>query len=238
MILKKKWIDIMTENNTGVYSLTQQGLITLIQEVDDLFSQTYKDEGEPNDLRLYNIYNEITSHFTTVNESNNYWADMVIPVSSWTWRDKSIFGKLILRLTQYLGFYKKLLTDKGLARSVVTHRSYSNEGESDGDNRGFISETPRITLDNFEDAIKYASNLQKNTDHTESSTSGESDLTVTSKSYDEEERNMKYIFYNDLCDFIREIPSWLYKEYSLDSMPQDLIRRYYMEYFKDMYERR
>ena len=35
MILKKKWIDIMTENNTGVYSLTQQGLITLIQEVDD-----------------------------------------------------------------------------------------------------------------------------------------------------------------------------------------------------------
>lgn len=239
MILKKKWIELMTENNTGNYALNQTGLVNLIHEVDQLFSESYKDgETITNDNRLYNIYNEITSHFTTVTEADNYWKDLPIFVSSYNWRDKSVFGETVLRLTQYLGFYKKILTDKGIARSVVTHREYSNEGESDGTNRGYNSETPRITLDNFDDAIKYASNLQKNTDHTESSTSGDSDLTVSSKSWDEEEKNLKYMFYNDLCDFIRQIPMYIYSKYSLDSMPAMDIREEVFNYFKDLYERR
>ena len=93
-------------------------------------------------------------------------------------------------------------------------------------------------MDNFDDAIKYASNLQKNTDHVETSNSGESDLSVSSKSWDEEEKNLKYIFYNDLCDYIRQIPRLIYSKYSLDSMPSiDLVEETF-KYFKDMYERR
>lgn len=228
----------MQENNTGNYSLTQAGIISLIEEVDLLFSQSVGDENSTNLNRIKNIYTEITSHFTNPTEADNYWADMPIFVSSWNWKDKSIFGETILRLTQYLGFYKKILTDKGLARSVVTHREYSNSGESDGTNKNFNSETPRITLDNFDDAIKYASNLAKNVDHTESSTEGESDLGVTSKSWEEEEKNLKYIFYNDLCDYIRKIPHWIYSQYALDTAPQDYIREETFKYFKDMYERR
>ena len=238
MILKKTWIEIMTENNVGVYSLSQSGLVALFGEVDLLFSQLVEGEESANLNRLTSIYTEIINHFTTTTEADNYWADMPIYVSSYNWRNKSVFGKTILRLTQYLGFYKKLLTDNGLARSVVTHRTYSNEGESDGTNKGYDSKTPQINIANFDDAIKFASSLNKNEDHTESSTSGESALTVTSKSWEEEERNLKYLFYNDLCDYITQIPDWIYSEYALDSMPQDEIRIQTFKYFKDMYERR
>ena len=228
----------MLENNAGNFAFQTQGMTDLITEVDALFTATYSEVYGANDHRLLYIYNEIADYYLTNNETYNYWADMPIYVSSYRFKDKTPFGELNLRLTQYLGFYKKILTDKGLARSVTTHREYSNEGESDGNNKNFNSETPQINIDNFDDAIKFASNLAKNEDHTESSTSGESDLSVTSKSWEEAEKNMKYIFYNDLCDFLRKIPQWLYSQYALDSMPTpDLVKETF-NYFKDIYERR
>lgn len=239
MILKKRWIEVIRQNNTGNYALNQIGLINLIDEVDLLFSKSVNGESATNDHRIKNIYQQIIDKFVTNTEAENYWADMPIFVSSWNWKDKSVFGQIVLRLTQYLGFYKRILTDKGIARSVVTHRTYTNEGESDGTNKGVNAETPQMIINDFEDAIKhYASDIKKNTDHTESSTSGESDLSVESKSWEEEEKNLKYIFYNDLCDFIRKIPMWIYQQYSLDSAPQDYIREETFKYFKDLYERR
>lgn len=238
MILKKKWIEILQQNNTGNYSLSQAGLVSLIEEVDALFTSQYDSTEGANDNRLKNLYNEIITHFVTNTTADNYWADMPIFVSSWNWKDKYPFGLLVLRLTQYLGFYKKILTDNGLARSVVTHREFSNSGESDGTNRAYETETPQIELENFEEGIKYASALNKNVDHSESSSSGDSDLTVSSKSWDEEEKNMKLVFYNDLCDFVREIPQWIYSQYAIDSLPSDEIVRETFNYFKDMYERR
>ena len=216
------------------------GLYTLIAEVDSLFTKQCLQDNTSliNYNRLKNIYDEVTGHFLVNTAEDNYWADMPIYVSSYLFKDKRPFGELVLRLTQYLGFYKRILTDKGLARSVITHREYSNEGQSDGNNKNFNSETPQITLNNFDDAIKYASNLSKNEDHNESSTSGESDLSVSSKSWDEEEKNLKYIFYNDICDFIRKMPQWIYEQYSIDSMPAfDLVKETF-NYFKDIYERR
>lgn len=238
MILKKTWIEILQQNNTGNYSLSQAGLLALIQEVDALFTSQYKSGTGVNDYRLTNIYTEIVSHFVVNTKADNYWADMPIFVSSYSWKDKTPFGETILRLTQYLGFYKKILTDKGLARSVITHREYDNRGNSDGTTKSYNSETPQISLDNFDDAIKYASNLAKNEDLTHSRTYGDSDLTVSSKSWDEEEKNLKYLFYNDLCDYMRQIPRYIYSEYSLDTAPADFIVEETFKYFKDMYERR
>ena len=240
MILKKKWIELLQENNVGDYSINNLSIYRLIADVDLLFTQqclqTTSQEVNFNRLKL--IFDEITGHFLTNTEEDNYWADMPIFVSSYNFKNKAPFGELLLRLTQYLGFYKKILTDKGLVRSVITHRDYSNSGSSDGNNKNFNSETPQINLTNFDDAIKYASNLTKNEDHSESETSGESDLTVSSKSWDEEEKNLKYIFYNDLCDFLRKIPQWIYSQYALDSMPTiDLVKETF-NYFKDIYERR
>ena len=237
MILKKKWIELLQENNIGDYSVNSAGIYALITEVDDLFTKQCNPDAN-NYNRIKRLYDEITDHFLTNTEADNYWADMPIFVSSYNFKNKTPFGELVLRITQYLGFYKKILTDKGLARSVVTHREYSNTGESDGNNKNYNSETPQINLDNFDDAIKYASNLSKNEDHTESSTSGDSDLTVSSKSWDEEEKNLKYIFYNDLCDFIRKMPQWVYAQYSLDTMPAYDIVKETFNYFKDIYERR
>ena len=237
MIQKKKWIEILQENNVGDYAVNQLGLYALITEVDDLFTKQCNPLAT-NYNRLKNIFNEVVDHFLTNTVADNYWADMPIFISSYNFKNKAPFGELVLRLTQYLGFYKKVLTDKGIARSVVTHRSYSNQGESDGNNKNYNSETPQINIDNFDDAIKFASNLAKNEDHTESSSSGESDLDVKSKSWDEEEKNLKYIFYNDLCDFVRKMPQWIYSQYALDSMPfPDLIQETF-NYFKDLYERR
>ena len=237
MILKKKWIELLQENNVGDYSVDSLGIYALITEVDNLFTYQCNPDAT-NYNRIKRLYEEIVDHFLTNVEADNYWADMPIFISSYKFKDKSPFGELLLRLTQYLGFYKRILTDEGLARSVVTHREYSNTGESDGNNKNYNSETPQITLNNFDDAIKYASNLSKNEDHTESSTSGDSDLSVKSKSWDEEEKNLKYIFYNDLCDFIRKMPQWIYAQYSLDSMPSYDIVKETFNYFKDMYERR
>ena len=238
MILKKKWIELLQENNVGNYSVNNLSIYQLISQVDELFTKQCLGEETTNLNRLKLLYDEITSHFLVNTEDDNYWADMPIFVSSYNFKNKSYFAELLLRLTQYLGFYKRILTDKGLARSVVTHREYSNSGESDGTNKGYDSKTPRLNLDNFDDAIKYASSLAKNEDHTESSTSGESDLTVSSKSWEEEEKNLKYIFYNDLCDFVKKMPQWIYAQYSLDSMPAYDIVKETFKYFKDMYERR
>ena len=237
MILKKKWIELLQENNVGDYSVNSLGIYALITEVDDLFTKACNPDAN-NYNRLKNIYDEITSHFLTNTEEDNYWADIPIFVSSYRFKDKRPFGELVLRLTQYLGFYKRVLTDKGLTRSVVTHREYSNQGESSGENKNFNSETPQITLDNFDDAIKYASNLAKNEDSTSSSNSGNSDLTVESKSWDEEEKNLKYIFYNDICDFMNKMPQWIYSQYALDSMPAYDIVKETFNYFKDLYARR
>lgn len=237
MILKKKWIEILQENNVGDYSVNSLGIYALITEVDDLFTKQCNPDAT-NYNRIKRLYEEIVDHFLTNVEADNYWANMPIFVSSYTWKDKTPFGETILRLTQYLGFYKKILTDKGLARSVITHRDYDNNGTSDGTTKSYNSETPQIALDNFDDAIKYASNLAKNEDLTNSHTYGDSDLTVSSKSWDEEEKNLKYLFYNDLCDYIRQIPRYIYSEYSLDTAPADFIVEETFNYFKDMYERR
>lgn len=283
MIQKKKWIEILQENNTGVYALNQQGLIDLMSEVDLLFSKSVLgNDSSVNLNKLSNIYAEIVFHLVTNTKADNYWADMPIFVSSWNWKNKTPFGVLVLRLTQYLGFYKKILTDNGLARSVVTHRTFANGNtvSENGSNtrntssttqklssdtlseldKNIISKTPQASLASFDDMINYVSEATKNDKsstlgRTESgndaiadsessqksvagNSQGVSDLDVTSKSWDEEEKNMKLVFYNDLCDYIRQIPQWIYSQYSLDSMPSDEIVRQTFEYFRAMYERR
>lgn len=282
MIQKKKWIEILVENNVGDYAVSQQGIVNLINEVDTLFTSTYNNTVSANDHRIKNIFDEVANHFLTNIEANNYWANMPIYVSSYNFKNKAPFGTIVLRLTQYLGFYKKILTDKGLARSVVTHRTFANGNtisENGSNNRNtasttqklssdtlgeedknIVSKTPQASLSNFDDMIKYVSEASKNnksstlgrtesanntiqdTDSTQKSVAGNSqgvsDLDVTSKSWDEEEKNMKLVFYNDLCDYIRQIPQWIYSEYALDSMPaMDLVKETF-NYFKEMYERR
>lgn len=242
MIKQMTWLELMTENNVGNYALDQNGLKALIEEVDYLFTKSYRETtgSSDNDKRLTNIYLDIINHYTSTSETGvneNYWKDMPIYVSSYNYRLKAPFGEVILRLTQYLGFYKKILTDKGLARSVVTHRDYRNAGHSEGTNKNTNSETPQIETD-FDDIIKYASSLTKNEDETESSTWGDSDLSVESKSWEEEEKNLKLVFYNDLCDYIKRIPQWLYSQYALDCLPAKAIVEETFKYFKELYERR
>lgn len=235
MIQKLKWIQILQDNNTGVYSLSQQGLIDLIDSVDTLYSQQLG--SEDNDHRIKNIYQEIINHFVVNTKADNYWADMPIWVSSYNAKNKAPFGEVVLRLTQYLGFYKKILTDNGLARTVVTHRDYRNQGHSEGTNKNVNSETPQIQLQEFDDMLQYVSQANKTEDQNNSTTFGDSDLTVESKSFDEQERNLKLVYYNDLCDYIRKIPHWLYSQYALDSLPATAIVEETFNYFKELYER-
>lgn len=240
MIQKKKWIEILTQNNVGDYKIDSEGMYALIDAVDLLYTKTYRtvEEGQQGDKTIHNLFKEICDNFLTTVEANNLWADMPIWVSSYEWKNKAHFSEIILRLTQYLGFYKRILTDNGLARSVVTHRDYSDAGHTSGTNKGYNSETPQTQLENFDDAIKFASSLNKNEDVSDSTRNGQSNLTVDSKSWEEAEKNLKLIFYNDLCDYIKRIPQMLYREYSLSTMPFDAIVEETFKYFRDMYERR
>ncbi len=229
----------MIQNNDGNFSLSQNGLLLLISEVDELFTKQYREvTGTDFDKRLLNIYNEIVNNFMSKVEDDNLWADMPIYLSSYKFKDKSPFGEVVLRLTQYLGFYKKILTDKGLIRKVITHRDFQNFGHSEGESKGYNSDTPQTTLDNFEDSIKFASALNKNEDETDTNSHGLSNLTVDSNSWEEAEKNLKLIFYNDLVTYVRSIPRLIYREYSLDTMPADAIVEETFKYFRDMYERR
>lgn len=239
MIQKITWRELINKHSITLLIFTgPHGITELVDEVDLLFTKTYKEvaEGQSGDGRISAVYNEMCKLLSTT--SSNFWGGMPIYISSWSYQSALPINEIVLRLTQYLGFYKKILTDKGFARKVLTHREYSNDGESDGTNKQLNSEVPQKVISSFEDAISYISTANKNEDHTESNNSGESDLSVESTSWDEAEKNMKYIFYNELCTYIRSIPKIIYSEYSLDSMPSPDIVEETFKYFKDMYERR
>ena len=81
MILKKKWIELLQENNVGNYSVNNLSIYQLISQVDELFTKQCLGEEATNLNRLKLLYDEITSHFLVNTEEDNYWSDMPIFVS-------------------------------------------------------------------------------------------------------------------------------------------------------------
>lgn len=248
MIVKMKWEDLMDKINRNgrLFNLPQylstDGMYLLLNEIDNLLSSEIGTQSI-NDM-LANNYAYICSSLLNKTSQEppftvkNIWKDLPIYCSSYSIEDLSYINMVYLQLLQYVGFYKKILTDKGLARKVVTHRDYRNAGHNESTNKNIYSETPQVHLADFDSIINYVSNATKNEDEGDSNTYGDSDLTVDSKSYEEAEKNMKYVYSMELANYIRSIPHIIYSIYALDSMPVDGIAEEVRNYFKALYERR
>ena len=236
-VKKMKWIDLLGTNPNLINPNTLQ---SLLEECDTLFnSKLQTEETTPYAYTsLYDAYDSMFNDYLSDDEVSNLWKDMDIFISSFKENDQRIYRELLVRLTQYLGFYKKVLIDDGVARKLVTHRTYSGTGSSDGSYKNYFSETPQIQLTNFDDAINYASNLEKNEDSRETSKEGESDYELKSFNWDEALKNMKMVFYNDLIRYINSIPLLVYNYFALDEYPVGYSVVEYFKTLKDLYAHR
>ena len=177
----------------------------------------------------------INDYYFTAGETC-VWKDMPIYMSSFKEKDKRIVFTLRDRLLKYLRFFTKMITDDGLMRRMSVSRNFSNNSTDNNTSRNYYSETPQESLDNFETAIiQYASNLTKDTSNRNGTQSGNSSETATNLSWDEGMKNLRLVFYNDLVDFIAEIPNIVYNYYCLDSRPAPALVSEYYRSLIDLY---
>lgn len=223
-VLKLKWIDLCIENDFGSIFDDMSGEL---EDVDELFAEKFGEDSSP--LGLSALYETVLySYLLQHHEHINLWKDMPIYVSSYKRNDLRVVNEISRRLWEYLGFYKKILTDDGVARKVITHRTFANNGSSSGNYKNYESDTPQTQLTNFDDAIDYASRLEKNEDSRETSKAGVTDYDLKSFNWDEALKNLKMVFYNDLCRYINSIPVLLYNYYALDEYPvSESIKEYF-----------
>ena len=236
MVKKMKWINLM---DSRTLEISPNVFNDLLNECDELFSEKLStDEVTYEETTLHDAYGYVYNSFFDDDTEMNLWVEMDIFISSFKEHDQRIFHEIRMRLLQYLGFFKRVLTDDGVARKMVTHRAYSGSGSSDGSYKNYYSETPQIELTNFDDAIKYASNLEKNEDTRSTSKEGESDFELKSFNWDEALKNMKMVFYNDLIRYIHSLPLLVYEYYALDEYPVGYSIAEYFKTMKDLYARR
>lgn len=236
--MKKKWSELLTKNLGVIELFVGDGSGTtlipnLIATIDEKYDAILPmgEDDEPSE-RLTKALGELGKYLSATNSA---WKDMPIYMSSYKWEDERIFTSLYSKLIEYLGFYNRILTDSGVAKKIVTHRTYSASASSSGESKDYDSETPQANLDNFDDAIKYASRLGKSEDSASKENEGESDFTLTQTNYDESLKNLKIIFYNDLVGYILRIPEIIYDYYSLDTMPVNELVKEYNAYIREMY---
>ena len=238
-VLKLTWNELLTNKPV----LTKAEFDPLFTEIDTLLNSKI-DSGLSISL-MKDVYDDVVDYYLTVGDNNN-WKDMEIWLSSFKRNDRRIFNEIRLKLLRYLGFYKRILNDNGIARSVITHRAYSDTNTSEGVNNTGYSETPQVdvasaTLPDIEDTLQYLSNVNHSKDNIETNREGESDLTVSSKTWDEEQKNLNLIFYNALTEYVARIPEMIYNYYCLEMNPVPDLMLKSVDYFKalkDIYERR
>ena len=235
---------------------------TLIEQIDaqDILDDTEQElkyiDGKINELTTSIQANELTDLMKYV---DNYhlkpsedliWYDMDIVVSSWKEKDKRFVLLLKNKLREYIGFYRKILTDAGVQRALVYAKEFENDGNASGLERTSDSQTPQNsnlynadeeTADTlFDQAIaNYASGINKNKSSSTSHTEGESSTTVTGTTWEEAKKNIELIFYNELKEYIMSIPERIYSYYSIDTLPAPLLCKKMLEHFeavKDLLE--
>ena len=233
-ILKKTWIDLCDDKVTELQALYNSNLLqTLATQIDTKLSTKVVIEPAVSVTSVKDSFDTLEDYFTD-DETKNVWFDLPLFTSSFKYRTKRILDEIYNRMIQYMSFYLRILEDDGVARKLVTHRNYENSGESNGEYKNYESETPQVELDNFDDAIKYASNLEKNEDTRTSSKEGSSDFELKSFNWDEALRNMKMVFYNDLVNYILSLPILVYNYYALDEYPVQESVIQYFKYIKDL----
>lgn len=218
-------------------------LLDDITAIDDMVN-TYLSDYTNKPLKA--MFQYILSYIVTDSDSG-IWKDLPIYISSYAEYDKRNLYYVINRLREYLAFYKKILTDKGIQRRLVYDKEYDNESHSDSTNRGTNSETPQnsnlydptqTTADTlFDQAIaNFASNINKDTAKSNADNSGSSSTVVSGATWEEAKKNIELLFFNELAKYIETIPERIYNYYSLETIPFAELTCMFIEYHKQMLE--
>lgn len=231
-VVKMTWNDLVT--STGIQYLIDNTITGLGDNLDSAFETKYGTRTNIASL-LASINTQYLKPTPQVG-SPNLWEDLPIYLSSYKVKDSRALSTIKDKLIRYLKFFTKMITDDGITRNLVTSRNFANNNSSTTVDKNLYSETPQIQLDNFENAIKYASNVARNDSNVTGAQSGASGETVTSKSWDEQMKNLRFAFYNDLAEFIADIPNILYNYYSLDSYPVPALVKARRDYYKNLVE--
>lgn len=233
MTKKTTWQELIVKTKTD--EILDGHVDATAEEIDTLYLNKFGVDSKISALIQYMN----GSYFATGDDlSNNPWKDLPIFISSYAENDQRLYYQLSQKINDYLAFYKKIITDDGLALKMTIQRYYASTGSSSNTNKNIESETPSIALDNFDQGIAYASNLSKQTNDSEDSASGNSTDTHTKKTWDEEMKNMRLLFYNELVDYIANLPELIYNHYCLDSTPWWEIVKRSREYIRHAFEMR
>lgn len=215
-VIKKTWDEMLTENN-DIVSIIDSDIISLGSSLDSAFNTKYGIS-----TKVATALTDISNDYLKPSDSPNargLWEDLPIYLSSYKLKDRRACIKIKDNLIRYLRFLTKMVTDEGLQRKMVVARNFANNNTSSNTDKNVYSETPQLELQDFEDAIAYASNVSRNENSGSSSQSGASGETATNVNWEESLKNLQFAFYNEIVDYIVSLPSELYNYYSLDSKP-------------------
>lgn len=243
MIKKIRWIKLVKNIDAqDIFDDTEQELIYIDNKINALTQSMASKELR--DLMKYVDDYFLKAGDDYIHSGNNIWKDLYIYVSSFKENDKRFILLLKNKLREYIGFYRKILTDSGVQRALVYDKTYQNEGSASSVERGTNSETPQNSnlYDSehpesdslFDEAIaNFASNIDKTKASSESSSSGGSTTEVTGVTWEEGKKNLQLLFYNELKEYLMSIPERIFSYYSIDTMPVPELAKMWIEYFKE-----
>lgn len=212
MITKKLWTELVTSNNFA--NVITNDTITVAGQIDTLMHDKF---NITTSLATFITY--IKTAFLTNPENTNQWGGLNIHLSSYSIGDERFVYLLNDKIRKYLAFYYKFTYDDGLAKNIVTDRWYTDTPRVTTTDESIHSELPQIELNNFEEGIKYASSMDKNTNSFTGDNRGTAYERKSETTWDENMSNLRTILFNDLIDYIARVPNMLYNHYSLDTMP-------------------
>ena len=144
-VQKMKWQNLMS-NNTLLYPSAQSkkyfldNLVNDIQAVDTAFASLFGSYTGS----IYDLF--VAMRLLTNDYSNNNpWYDMNIWTSSFKSKDKRVMFFIQNKLAEYVGFYKKVLTDAGVSRALMYTKTYQNAGNTSSNTSNTISESSSNT---------------------------------------------------------------------------------------------
>ena len=216
MTIKLTWDEFLDKDN-NIETIINSDVLSLGTQLDSAFNTKYGTSTKVSTaLTLIKADYLLNS---SAEGSNAIWKELPIWLSSYRENDKRPALKIQDNLIRYLRFLIKMTSDEGIQRRMVVARNFANNNSSSNTDKNIYSETPQLSLQTFEDAIAYASNVSRNENSASSSQSGASGETATNVNWEEALKNLQFAFYNEIVDYIISIPSELYNYYSLDSRP-------------------
>ena len=232
MIEKKTW-------NNFMEVLGQSGELTMFKDIYTKLSNIdtdYLDSSEK--TRLINVYKRsmfimgLDVGETVVYSPNlSSWKDMPIYISSFKPFSRLEFiEKLLFDLHRYIDSYILLITDNGFAKQVITTGSLNIINNGNSSSKDYFSETPQDVHSGDEalENLDYLSNASKNYVNTHDSSSQADESSQTTKTWEDNRRNMELVFFRDITYYIMKIPYLVYDYYALDQYPfPDTLKRFY-----------